>query len=412
MISVEEATSLIHSAFQPLPAEIVSLDSALGRVLAADVSSRVTQPPADVSAMDGYALRAADAGEGARLHLIGRSVAGGGFCGEVAAGETVRIFTGAPVPSGADAILIQENAEVRKAKGDEETEIIVHVPPKPGQHIRRRGEDFSAGDVLLHAGRRLSARDVALAAAMNVPWLSVRRRPRVAILATGDELVMPGEPLGPDRIVNTAGFLAAAEVQSCGAVTQMLGIAGDEVRALETRLAEAEGADLLLTIGGASVGDLDLVPSTLAALGFEFAFHKVAMRPGKPLLFGHLGRMPVLGLPGNPVSAGVILLLFVRPAIEAMLGLSTHQPLPTARLGAPLPANGIRQDYVRARLQRNSDGAPVATPLPVQDSAHLHAFAQAECLIVRPPSAPAVDTGERVSVMLLDQPAFSGTPPA
>lgn len=412
MISVEEATSLILSAFQPLPAEIVSLDSALGRVLAADVSSRVTQPPADVSAMDGYALRAVDASEGARLRLIGRSVAGGGFSGVVKAGKTVRIFTGAPVPSGADAILIQENAEVGKTKGDDETEIIVHVSPKPGQHIRRRGEDFAAGDVLLHAGRRLSARDVALAAAMNVPWLPVRRRPRVAILATGDELVMPGEPLGPDRIVNAAGFLAAAQVQSFGATTQMLGIAGDEVGMLETMLAEAAGADLLLTIGGVSVGDLDLVPSTLAAQGFELAFHKVAMRPGKPLLFGRLGRMPVLGLPGNPVSAGVILLLFVRPAIEAMLGLPAHGPLSTARLGSPLPANGIRQDYLRARLRQEAEGALVATPLPVQDSAHLCAFADAQCLIVRPPEAPAADTGDRVLVMLLDEAVMDGMAPA
>lgn len=400
MISVDDAAAAIVAAFRPLPAEVVSLASALGRVLASDVAARRTQPPADVSAMDGYAIRVADAGAGARLRLIGQSAAGTGFGGMVGPGEAVRIFTGAPVPAGADGILIQENAEVNGATGS--TEIVVRIPPRTGRHIRGRGQDFSVGDVLLPAGRRLSARDIGLAAAMNVPWLAVHRRPRVAVLSTGDELVMPGEALGPDRIVNAAGFLAAALVQSFGAEPQVLGIAPDDADALITMLGMAKGCDLLLTIGGASVGDMDLVAPALAASGFEPTFHKVAMRPGKPLLFGQLGTMPVLGLPGNPVSAGVIMVLFVRPAIEAMLALPARGPLPKARLGTPLPANDARQDYLRATLLDVPGGEPVATPLPVQDSAQLRAFADARCLIVRPPQAPAAEQGQRVPVVLLD----------
>jgi molybdopterin molybdotransferase len=403
VISVEEAEVTIVSAVRPLPSEMVGIDAALGRVLASNVAARRTQPPVDISAMDGYALRAEDAFAGARLTVIGQAAAGAGYVDPVGAGESVRIFTGAPIPAGADTVLIQENTEVSQTAGA--SAIVVRVPPQPGQHIRRRGQDFAEGDTLLCAGRRLSPRDVGLAAAMNVLWLPVRRRPRVAVLANGNELVMPGEWTEAKHIVNAAGFLAAALLRSFGAEPQVLGIVPDEAGALGASLAAAEGCDLLLTIGGASVGEMDLIAPVLSSRGFDLVFHKVAMRPGKPLLFGRLKTMPVLGLPGNPVSAGVIMMLFVRPAIEAMLGLLPRGPLPTARLGTTLPANDGRQDYLRASLQRDASGDAVATPLPVQDSAQLRAFAEAQCLILRPPMARPAERGEQVSIVPLDDTA-------
>jgi molybdopterin molybdotransferase len=382
----------VVGAFEPVPPEIVGLDSALGRVLAEDLAARLTQPPVDVSAMDGYAARASDLREvPATLKLIGQSAAGVGFSGVIGAGETVRIFTGAPVPSGADAIVIQENAEQR------EGQVLLRDAPNPGGHIRRKGLDFCKGDILLRSGRRLLPRDIGLAAAMNVTWLPVRRRPRVAVLATGDELVMPGEATGPGRIVGSAAFTVAAFVRQFGAEPMLIGIAADSEDSLMRKMQAARGADLLLTIGGASVGDFDFVRRALGEAKFDLGFDKVAIRPGKPLIFGRLGGLPVLGLPGNPAAAAVTALIFAKPAIERMLGIiHTEKGAATARLGRNLPANDGRQDYLRATLEQTTEGELVATPLDAQDSSLQHVLATADCLVIRPPNAPASRAGERV----------------
>lgn len=403
MISVEEAVTTVVAAFRPLPAEIVGLEAALGRVLAEDVGARLSQPPADLSAMDGYAVRAADArAVPATLRLVGQSAAGAGYPNVVGPGEAVRIFTGAPVPPGADAVVIQENTEGRGG------EVLIREVARRGHHIRRKGEDFAEGDKPLRAGRRLSARDIGLAAAMNLPWLPVRRKPRVAVIATGDELVMPGEPLGPDQIVCSATFGVAGYLRAFGAEPIVLGIARDDEESLTAMLATAPGADLLLTIGGASVGDFDLVRRALGRIDFDLGFHKVAMRPGKPLIFGRLGELAVLGLPGNPVSAAVTLLLFAKPAIGAMLGVVRSECAePTARLGRDLPANGERQDYLRATLARNPDGTLVATPFELQDSSMQRLFAAADCLVVRPPRAAPARAGERVTIVALNDDPIS-----
>jgi molybdopterin molybdotransferase len=395
MISVEQALAIVVAGFRPLPREIVGLEAALGRVLTEDLAARVTQPPADVSAMDGYAVRAEDVRDvPATLRLVGQSAAGSGFSGAIGPGETVRIFTGAPLPPGADAVVIQENAEQRQG------EVLLRELPRRGIHIRRKGQDFVKGDVLLRAGRRLSPRDVGLAAAMDLPWLPVHRKPRVAVLATGDELVMPGDALGPNQIVSSASFAVAAFLRRFGAEPIMLGIARDDEVSLAALLAAARGTDLLLTIGGASVGDFDLVRGALGASGFDLGFHKVAMRPGKPLIFGRLGELPVLGLPGNPVSAAVTLLLFAKPAIETMLGvIHTATGEPTARLGRDVPANDDRQDYLRATLRRTPEGELVATPFDLQDSSQQRLFAAADCLVVRPPNAPPARAGERAPIV-------------
>jgi molybdopterin molybdotransferase len=397
MITVEEAVATVVAAFRPLPAEIVGLEAALGRVLAEDAAARLSQPPADLSAMDGYAVRADDVrAVPVTLRLVGQAAAGAGFPDVIGPGETVRIFTGAPVPSGADAVVLQEDAEHRHG------EVLVREVARRGRHIRRRGEDFAEGDRPLRAGRRLSARDIGLAAAMNLPWLPVRRKPRVAVIATGDELVMPGGLLGPGKIVCSANFGIAAYLRGFGAEPILLGIARDDEESLVAMLAAARGADLLLTIGGASVGDFDLVRRALDRSGFDLGFHKVAVRPGKPLIFGRSGELVVLGLPGNPVSAAVTLLLFARPAIEAMLGVVRAAcGEPTARLGRDLPANGERQDYLRATLARNLDGDLVAIPFERQDSSMQRLFAAADCLVVRPPRAAPARAGERVTIVAL-----------
>jgi molybdopterin molybdotransferase len=397
MISVAQALERVTAAFSPLPAERVGLADALGRVLSDEVASRVTQPPCDVSAMDGYAVRAEDvATVPVTLCRIGESAAGQAFEGVLGAGHAVRIFTGAPVPDGADAIVIQENTE---AEGDD---VVVRQGAAPGKFIRRAGLDFALGRVLLPAGRVLTARDIGMAAAMNVPWLSVRRRPRVAVLATGDELVMPGEPKTRDQIISSNSLAVAAYVRVLGGEAVNLGIAGDDIESLRALIAGARGADVLVTIGGASVGEHDLVRRVLDAEGLELAFHRVAMRPGKPLIFGRLGALAVLGMPGNPVSAGVSTVIFLRPAMEVMLGIKGDQgPPATALLGRDLDANDERQDYLRATLANDADGNPVAMPADKQDSSMLAVFADADCLVVRPPHAAASRAGERVEIVPL-----------
>ena len=397
MIPVEEALARILSAFAPLPAETVSLADGLGRVLAEDVVSRFTQPPQDVSAMDGYAVRAADLAETpVVLEQVGEAPAGGAYDREIQPGQTVRIFTGGPLPRGSDAIVIQEDTE---AEGDRIT-MKAQVPT--GHYVRPAGLDFKTGDLGVPAGRLLTARDIGLAAAMNVPWLRVARRPRVAILATGDEVVMPGEPVGPNQIVSSNGLSLAALVSVCGGEPIQLGIALDREDSLQGLAAGAMGADLLVTSGGASVGKHDLVAQALAGAGLDLDFWKIAMRPGKPLMFGKIGSTPMLGLPGNPVSSLVCGVLFVRPAIQAMLGRKDAPDLTeTAILGADLGANDRRQDYLRATLGKDGDGRVTATPYVRQDSSMLATLAHADCLIVRPPHAPPLAAGEAVPVISL-----------
>jgi molybdopterin molybdotransferase len=398
MLSVEEARARITAAFAPLAAEQVGIADALGRVLAEDVAARADQPPVAVSAMDGYAVRAADvAALPATLRLIGQSAAGGGFAGTLEPGQAGRIFTGAPLPDGADAVVIQENTS---AAGDQVSVIDGKAPI--GRYIRPAGLDFRAGQVGLAAGRRLTARDIGLAAAMNRPWLKVRRRPRIAILATGDEVVMPGEPMGPSQIASSNSLGLGAFITACGGEAVQLGIAPDDRDALGRMAAGAAGMDLLLTTGGASVGDHDLVQEVLGAQGFALDFWKIAMRPGKPLIFGRIGPTPVLGLPGNPVSTVVCATVFLRPAMAAMLG-ETEEPetAETALLAADLPANDERQDYLRATLSRDAEGRTTVRAFGRQDSSMLATVARADGLIVRPPHAAAAKAGEPVEVLRL-----------
>ncbi len=401
MLSVAEALARITAAFEALPAETVGLTGALGRVLAEDVAARVTQPPKDVSAMDGYAVRAADVAQvtadaPARLEVIGRVPAGSDFAGAVGPGQAVRIFTGAPVPEGADAIVIQEDTE---RDGDT---VVVKEGAAPGTYVRPAGLDFHVGEIGLAAGRLLTARDVGLAAAMDRAWLQVHRRPRVALLATGDEVVLPGDPRGPTQIVSSNGFSLAAFVEACGGQPIHLGIAPDDTAALKALVDGARGADLLVTTGGVSVGEHDLIREALGEQGLEMDFWRIAMRPGKPLLFGRIGATPILGLPGNPVSSLVCATLFLRPAIAVMLGRDNGGAVPeTAVLGAPLGANDRRQDYLRARLDTDAEGRRRALPFERQDSSMLATLAQADCLVVRAPHAPAAEAGEVVEIVPL-----------
>ncbi|WP_366555895.1 molybdopterin molybdotransferase MoeA [Aquibaculum sediminis] len=400
MISVEEARTRILEAFSPLPAEVVAIDQALGRVLAAPVIARTTQPPKAVSAMDGYAVKAADVAQApVRLRVVGAAPAGGDHDGILQSGEAVRIFTGGPLPRGADAIVIQEDTDSGEDTEGSWVEVRVTVPE--GHYVRPAGLDFSAGDRGPEAGQRLGVRDIGLAAAMDQPWLTVHRKPRVAILATGDEVVMPGEPRGPNQIVSSNGLALQALVRSCGGEAINLGIAEDNRDSLLRLAAGAQGADLLVTTGGASVGEHDLIRSVLGEDGLELNFWKIAMRPGKPLLFGHLRETPLLGLPGNPVSSLVCGLIFLRPILARLQGLDTVERTVTARLGKALPANDKRQDYLRTRLTEEADGSLIALPFTRQDSSMMATLAQADGLLIRTPSAPPAEPGELVSVLPL-----------
>ena len=398
MITVEEALQRIENAFAPLSAEQIPLADALGRVLAEDVRARRSQPPVAVSAMDGYAVRAADVVKlPAKLKIIGHVPAGAAFDGEVGAGEAVRIFTGAPVPKGADAIVIQENTEAK----DDVVRVIDGTAPT-GRYVRPAGLDFVQGETLLEAGRVLTARDIGLAAAMNVPWLRVTRKPRVAVLATGDEIVMPGDPIGPNQIVSSNGLALASFVRAQGGEPIDLGIALDSEESLRAMSRGAKGADLLVTTGGASVGEHDLVQKVLGKEGLEVDFWKIAMRPGKPLIFGRMGSTPLLGLPGNSVSAMVCSVLYLGPAIRRMLGVAEKKcPAMTASLAVPLPENDERQDYLRATLEYDEHGKLLARPFQTQDSSMFLRLARADCLVVRAPHAPAAKAGSAVTVIPL-----------
>jgi len=397
MISVEEARTRILAALRPAPAEIIALANAWGRVTAGPVIARLTQPPVDVSAMDGYALRAADATLGSVLRVIGSAPAGHPFAGSVGSGEAVRLFTGSAVPAGADGILLQEDASAS------ESELRVNEAVTAGRHIRRAGQDFAAGDIVVPAGRRLTARDIGLAAAANHPWLAIHRRPRVAILATGDEIAMPGEPVPPGGIVSSNSHALAALVHAAGGEPVVLPVAGDTREAIAAVADSVHGMDMLVTTGGASVGDHDLVIESLKSRGMELDFWQIAMRPGKPLLFGRLGAVAVLGLPGNPVSALVCAILFLLPALSRLSGLPAAPP-PTiqAVAGATLRPNDHRADHLRATLATDSQGRIVATPFPVQDSAMLRRLALADALILREPHAPELPAGATVTIIRLD----------
>lgn len=399
LISVEEALARVLDGAIPLSPEDVAVADAHGRVLVADLAARRTQPPADVSAMDGYAVRAADvANAPARLTVIGEIAAGRVFQGAVGPGQATRILTGGVVPPGADTIVIQENAQ---RDGDS---IVVETPASPGRHIRRAGLDFREGDVRLVKGRRLTTRDLGLAAAMNHPTVPVHRRPRVAIFSTGDELAPPGSLLAPGQIVSSNGLALAALARAEGAATLDLGIVPDRIddTVAAIRQARTWGSDVLIAAGGASVGDYDLVQPALAAEGMELSFWKVALRPGKPLMFGRLGATRVMGLPGNPVSASVCALLFLVPLLRKLGGCSDiDHPLGAAILGRDMPQNDERQDYVRSTLGTGPHGEAVATPLDTQDSSMMSALAQADCLIVRRPLEPAAKAGDSCSIFPL-----------
>jgi molybdopterin molybdotransferase len=396
LLPVGEATERLLAGVEPLSAETVPIADVSGRVLANDLKALRDQPPFSASAMDGYAVRGAETAVGATLKVVGMSRAGERFSGVLGSGEAVRIFTGAPMSDGADTVLIQEDAD---RDGDA---IRVRESVSPGRNVRPAGLDFKTGDIGLSAGRVLDAHAISLAASMGHATLPVRRKPRVAILANGDELVPPGALPGPDQIVSSNGIGLAALVREAGGEAIDLGIAPDNRVAIGSHVDRAAGSDILVVTGGASVGEHDLVQAALTSRGMALDFWKIAMRPGKPLMVGKLGDMRVLGLPGNPVSTFVCAELFLRPLIRAMLGLPSAPRIVSAKLGAPMPANDGREDYVRAKLT-GCDSDRIATPFPVQDSSMLGTLAAADALIVRAIRAPAAAPGEHVRVLLLDR---------
>jgi molybdopterin molybdotransferase len=398
LMPVPEALARLLDGATPLPGETVTIDEAAWRVLASDIAALRTQPPFDASAMDGYAVRAADvASPPVNLKVIGEAPAGKGFRGKIGPGEAVRIFTGAPVPQGADAVLIQENARAVSPGVVEALESVAIL-----RNIRRAGLDFREGEPLLEAGRVLDAAALSLAAAANNATLPVIRQPLVAVLATGDELLPPGSQPGPDQIIASNAYGVAAIVERAGGVPLDLGIVRDDRAAIDSAVRRAidAGADIIVTLGGASVGDHDLVREVLTSAGMSLAFWKIAMRPGKPLMFGRLGEVRVLGLPGNPVASLVCSHLFVAPLVARLAGRPYAVDLRDAVLGVEMAANDQREDYVRAHAEWRA-GQLVATPFPVQDSSMLRTLADANTLIVRPPFAPAAPAGSSCRVVML-----------
>ena len=395
LISVEDALARLLSGARPLAAETVPLAEAAYRALAAPVRALRTQPPFPAAAMDGYAFHA-EPGRRA-FSVVGESAAGRGFAGKVIAGQAVRIFTGAPVPKGADTIAMQENVSVRADGGIE-----LNEPAISGKHVRKRGLDFAEGDTVLTTGRILDPAALSLAAACGHASLSVVRRPRLVVIATGDELVAPGMAAGPDQIVASNGFGTAAMARKHGALVSDYGIIPDQKPLIQAAIerAIAEGADIIVTLGGASVGDHDLIRPVLADLGVTLDFWQIAMRPGKPLMFGKSGKTYILGLPGNPVSSLVCGQLFLAPLIAALSGQSFSQDIRGARLAVPMRENDHRQDYVRAQVAKTAHGLS-ASPFLLQDSSMLTTLANARGLIIRPPNAPAAAAGEEVQVLVL-----------
>ncbi len=394
LMAVQAARAVMLGAVGALAPERVELPESLGRVLAEDVLAIRPQPPFAASSMDGWALRSAD-GAGAR-RVIGESAAGRGFDGEVRPGEAVRIFTGAPMPSGADAVVIQEDA---RRDGDL---VSVSAAP-PGAFVRPAGQDFAAQARLLTAGLRLDPWRLALAAAAGRAQLEVARRPRVTIISTGDELAAPGFVPGAGQIFDSAGPAIAALATLWGAAPVVWLRAQDNVEAI-TRAAADAGGDLLITVGGASVGDHDLVKPALGDLGLRMRVESIAIRPGKPTWFGALadGRV-VLGLPGNPASAMVCAELFLRPLLLALQGADPAPRPAWARLAAPLMANGDREHWMRAQLRYDDLGDTIAHPFGDQDSSLVTVFAEADALLRRPAHALAATPGERVEIVRLDR---------
>jgi molybdopterin molybdotransferase len=394
---VEEAKALILAGVKTLSAEFVPLGASNMRVLARDLSAKRDQPPFPASAMDGFAVNSSDVdAPGRQLRLIGISAAGHGFRRSIGKGEAVRIFTGAPVPRGADAVLIQESAVV-----DEEW-ITAQAAVKPGQHVRPRGLDFRKGETLLRQGQVLGPRDIGLAASMNYPVIPVRRMPKVAIFATGDELVDPGSQPRADQIFASNSLALAAFAAWAGAEPKILATAQDREKDLRHAIRQARNADILITTGGASVGEHDLVKSALHAEGIALTFWKIAMRPGKPLMFATRKHQRIIGLPGNPVSAMVCARVFIKPLLDRLLGRVMGEKALMARLTVPMPANDERQEYARARLERKENGSLLVTPYPMQDSSMLRVLAEADCLIIRKPHAQAAATDEMVEIIPIE----------
>jgi molybdopterin molybdotransferase len=400
LIPVEDALRRLVEGAQPVVrAETVSLSKAGNRVLAAPLAARLTQPPFDNSAMDGYAVRSDDVSIlGNRLRVVGESAAGRGFSGTVGPGEAVRIFTGAPVPNGADAVLLQEDA----AKLDDDFVENRFILAK-GRHIRPRGQDFLEGEEVLPIGTVLDAGSLVVAAAMNHAEVEVFRKPLVAVIATGDELVQVGNQPGPHQIIASSLFGVSHLARQAGADILDLGIVVDDRAAIEAAVARAReaGADVIVTLGGASVGDHDLVQAALVAAGMQLDFWRIAMRPGKPLMVGSLGSTRVVGLPGNPVSSMVCALLFLEPLVAQLARRPAPNRVATATTATDLSANDQRQDYMRATLRRRDDGELEARSFGKQDSSQMKIFARSDCLIVRPPNAPAVEAGARCTVLTL-----------
>ncbi|MFT8585037.1 gephyrin-like molybdotransferase Glp [Acetobacter papayae] len=399
MLDVATARARILSGIVACGQETVPLGSALGRVLGLDVHARRANPPVSVSAMDGYAARAQDATEGAVLHVIAEAPAGHPTAHVIQPGECVRLFTGSQIPAGADTVIIQENTQ---REGDRIT--LTHASAA-GRFIRMQGQDFAQGTCLLQAGTRLGPKEIGLAAASGHAWLTVTRKPRVSVLSTGDEIALPGDPVREDGIFNSALFMVTACLQQAGAEVLMLPSARDTTRSLTEAFAQARQSDMLVTIGGASVGAYDLVRQSLTDIGLTLDFWKIAMRPGKPLLSGHIGSTPIIGLPGNPVAALVCSTVFVAPAIQRMMGMAVADTLPTepAILGVDVGPNDQRQDFLRATLSNAPapDSLPVVTPFASQDSAQLHILAQSQALIIRAPHAPAAAAGSPCQIVRL-----------
>ena len=389
LTSVSDALKRVIDLCPVMDVETVPLDKAAGRVLARPMVATRNQPPFRSSAMDGYAICVDDLHPGARLTIIGESPAGGEFTGTVSAGETVRIFTGGVVPEGADRVIIQENVA---REGDV---ITLNEAPGEGMNLRPMGADFKIGDTL-SAPRRLRAADVALLAAMNLPEIPVFRKPVIAVIPTGDELVMPGETPGPTQIITSNNYAIKAQLEAQGAMVRLLPIARDNRPALRAAFKLAEGADMVITLGGASVGDYDLIAPMAEELGLSLDFYKIAMRPGKPLIAGHISGVPMFGLPGNPVSSMVCAHVFLRPAVDKMLGLPPlDQEEQTYELTADLPPNGPRMHYLRASVK-----AGKCTPADCQDSALISVMSRSNALLIRQPDAPAAKSGDMVTCIL------------
>ncbi|MEJ6785520.1 molybdopterin molybdotransferase MoeA [Aminobacter sp. Piv2-1] len=398
LLPVADALERLLEGAATAGTERVGLDEAFGRVLGAPLHALRTQPPFDASAMDGYAVIAQDIADlPARLALIGEAAAGRQFAGKIARGQAVRIFTGAPVPAGADTVVIQENV---RDLGNGEVEVF--EPTAPGRNIRTKGLDFNEGDLILDAGRLIDPAALSLAAAANHPTLDVQRAPLVAIIATGDELLPPGSTPGPDQIISSNAYGVAAIARSVGARVLDLGIAPDKTESISALVREAldAAADVIVTLGGASVGDHDLVHGVLTDLGMKLDFWKIAMRPGKPLMFGRLGETRCVGLPGNPVASLICSHLFLKPLLAKLAGRVYAPDIREAVLGAPMKANDLRQDYVRGMVSE-TDAGLVAMPFGVQDSSMLRTLAEANCVIIREPFAPAAESGTGCRVLML-----------